>query len=83
MPKYLKAIALAFGLLASFHLSAADMQLRIGTLVPKNSLYHRQLMEIGEAWRTGMPRYYTIARPSASDTAAAQPMARHRGRRSG
>lgn len=26
-------------------------QLRIGTLVPKNSLYHRQLMEIGEAWR--------------------------------
>ena len=38
---------------------------------------------IGEAWRTGMPRYYTIARPSASDTAAAQPtrMARRRGRR--
>jgi len=29
---------------------AAD-QLRIGTLVPKNSLYHRQLLEIGEAWR--------------------------------
>jgi TRAP-type C4-dicarboxylate transport system substrate-binding protein len=26
-------------------------QLRIGTLAPKNSLYHRQLMEIGEAWR--------------------------------
>lgn len=31
---------------------AADKQLRIGTLVPKNSLYHRQLMEIGETWRT-------------------------------
>ncbi len=31
---------------------AADKQLRIGTLVPKNSLYHRQLMEIGEVWRT-------------------------------
>jgi TRAP-type C4-dicarboxylate transport system substrate-binding protein len=31
---------------------AADKQLRIGTLAPKNSLYHRQLMEIGEAWRT-------------------------------
>jgi TRAP-type C4-dicarboxylate transport system substrate-binding protein len=30
---------------------AADKQLRIGTLVPKNSLYHRQLMEVGEAWR--------------------------------
>lgn len=26
--------------------------LRIGTLVPKNSLYHRQLMDIGETWRT-------------------------------
>ncbi len=31
---------------------AADKQLRIATLVPKNSLYHRQLMEVGEAWRT-------------------------------
>ncbi|KAB2922980.1 MAG: C4-dicarboxylate ABC transporter substrate-binding protein [Dechloromonas sp.] len=37
-------------LLAAGHAGAAD-QLRIGTLVPKNSLYHRQLMEIGEAWR--------------------------------
>jgi TRAP-type C4-dicarboxylate transport system substrate-binding protein len=32
--------------------SASDKQLRIGTLAPKNSLYHRQLMEIGEAWKT-------------------------------
>jgi TRAP-type C4-dicarboxylate transport system substrate-binding protein len=31
---------------------AADKALRIGTLAPKNSLYHRQLMDIGEAWRT-------------------------------
>jgi len=31
--------------------AAADKQLRIGSLVPKNSLYHRQLMDIGEAWR--------------------------------
>ncbi|MEW6678529.1 MAG: TRAP transporter substrate-binding protein DctP [Pseudomonadota bacterium] len=29
----------------------AASQLRIGTLAPKNSLYHRQLMEVGEAWR--------------------------------
>lgn len=39
---------------------AADKQLRIGTLVPKNSLYHRQLMEIGEVWRAaqgGNARY--------------------------
>jgi len=26
-------------------------QLRIGTVVPKNSLYHVQLMELGETWR--------------------------------
>ena len=31
---------------------AADKQFRIGTLAPKNSLYHRQLMELGEVWRT-------------------------------
>ena len=30
----------------------AATQLRIGTLAPKNSLYHRQLMEVGEAWRS-------------------------------
>lgn len=30
---------------------AADSRLRIGTLAPKNSLYHQQLMEFGEAWR--------------------------------
>ena len=30
---------------------ASEKPLRIGTLAPKNSLYHRQLLEIGEAWR--------------------------------
>jgi TRAP-type C4-dicarboxylate transport system substrate-binding protein len=30
----------------------AAAQLRIGTVVPKNSLYHRQLLELGEAWRS-------------------------------
>ncbi|MDP2678478.1 MAG: TRAP transporter substrate-binding protein DctP [Rhodoferax sp.] len=38
--------------LAASAAHAANKQLRIGTLVPKNSLYHRQLMEIGETWRT-------------------------------
>lgn len=39
---------------------AAESQLKIGSLVPKNSLYHRQLMEVGEAWKksqTGSPRF--------------------------
>jgi TRAP-type transport system periplasmic protein len=47
------ALCLALALLAgqSGLAAAADKQLRIGTLVPKNSLYHRQLMAIGESWR--------------------------------
>ena len=42
---------LAITLLGSSLATAADKPLRIGTLVPKNSLYHRQLLEIGESWR--------------------------------
>jgi len=37
--------------LSSYNTYAADAQLKIGSLVPKNSLYHRQLMEVGEAWK--------------------------------
>lgn len=44
--------ALLLGLFLACNVMAADKQLRIGTLAPKNSLYHRQLMELGEAWRT-------------------------------
>ncbi|TXI77988.1 MAG: C4-dicarboxylate ABC transporter substrate-binding protein [Dechloromonas sp.] len=43
--------SLLIGTLLACNVFAADMQLRIGTLVPKNSLYHRQLLEMGEAWR--------------------------------
>jgi TRAP-type C4-dicarboxylate transport system substrate-binding protein len=31
---------------------ANPQQLRIGSLVPKNSLYHRQLLDVAESWRT-------------------------------
>jgi TRAP-type transport system periplasmic protein len=37
-----------------------SVQLRLGTVVPKNSLYHQQLLELGEAWRQaqgGQPRF--------------------------
>ena len=47
-------IALLIGLLGTLFAASetqAASQLRIGTLAPKNSLYHRQLMEVGEAWR--------------------------------
>ena len=30
---------------------ASGTPLRIGSLVPKNSLYHQQLLELGESWR--------------------------------
>jgi len=39
----------------------AEKQLRIGSLVPKNSVYHRQLMELGEVWKKGQE-----ARPSST-----------------
>ncbi len=44
--------ALLLGAVLALNAFAADKQLRIGTLAAKNSLYHRQLMELGEAWRT-------------------------------
>ena len=44
-------LGLLLGLLVDGNAIAASNQLRIGTLAPKNSLYHRQLMEVGEAWR--------------------------------
>ncbi|MCV2349604.1 TRAP transporter substrate-binding protein DctP [Paucibacter sp. Y2R2-4] len=31
------------------------VQLRLGTVVPKNSLYHQQLLELGESWRAAQP----------------------------
>ena len=39
-------------LLFAVQAGGADKQLRIGTMAPKNSLYHRQMMELGEVWRT-------------------------------
>jgi len=43
---------LVLGAVIALNAFATDAQLRIGTLAPKNSLYHRQLMALGEAWRT-------------------------------
>lgn len=43
---------LSLALAAVLPAAAQDKQLRIGSLVPKNSLYHRQLIEVGEAWRS-------------------------------
>jgi TRAP-type C4-dicarboxylate transport system substrate-binding protein len=58
MTNYFKLLRILFGwVIASLsiygasNVCAADKQLRIGTLAPRNSLYHRQLQEIGEVWR--------------------------------
>jgi TRAP-type transport system periplasmic protein len=51
MPKLITALLLAFICAVSSQANAADLQLRVGTLAPKNSLYHRQLLELGESWR--------------------------------
>ena len=45
------SVMLGMAMLATVSAFAAEKSLRIGTLVPKNSLYHRELMAIGEAWR--------------------------------
>lgn len=47
-----RLFALLLGACLAGQVFAADKQLRIGTLAPKNSLYHRQLMVLGEAWRS-------------------------------
>lgn len=47
---------LLWGLLVSH---AAEKQLKIGSLIPKNSLYQRELVNIAEAWKktqTGAPK---------------------------
>ncbi len=43
--------ALLLGLCLAVNVLAAEKSLRIGTLAPKNSLYHRQLQALGETWR--------------------------------
>lgn len=41
----------AFALLSAYAAQSAPLKLRLGTLVPKNSLYHRALLEMGETWK--------------------------------
>ena len=57
-----KLVTLLLGLALAASALAADKPLKIGTLAPKNSLYHRQLLDVGEAWRTaqGGEAKYTI-----------------------
>ena len=51
MPQFLRTSVLALSLCLSAAAAMANPQLRLGTLAPKNSVYHQQLMELGEAWR--------------------------------
>jgi TRAP-type C4-dicarboxylate transport system substrate-binding protein len=51
-PKGLSAALVVLGMSWVPTTQANAQQLRIGSLVPKNSLYHRQLLEVAESWRT-------------------------------
>jgi TRAP-type C4-dicarboxylate transport system substrate-binding protein len=51
-PKGLSAALVVSGMLLVPTTQAYAQQLRIGSLVPKNSLYHRQLLDVAESWRT-------------------------------
>ena len=58
----LVVLAVSWGAMCS--VLAADKPFRMGTLAPKNSLYHRQLLEAGEAWRAaqgGSAKYVVFA----------------------
>jgi TRAP-type C4-dicarboxylate transport system substrate-binding protein len=53
-PRRQATLTAAFSLLGLALPGAAQaqtVQLRIGSLVPKNSLYHQSLLELGESWR--------------------------------
>ena len=51
MKTILRTMATSCLLILGLVSSCAAQTLRVGTLVPKNSLYHAQLLELGETWR--------------------------------
>lgn len=51
-PKGLSAALVVLGMTVAPTAQANNQQLRIGSLVPKNSLYHRQLLDVAESWRS-------------------------------
>ncbi len=50
--KCASAALLGLLMLSTSWTHANEKSLRIGSLVPKNSLYHRQLLDIADSWRT-------------------------------
>jgi TRAP-type C4-dicarboxylate transport system substrate-binding protein len=51
MPRLAAFLTLLLGLALATPALATGAQLRVGSVIPKNSLYHQQLLELGEAWR--------------------------------
>jgi TRAP-type C4-dicarboxylate transport system substrate-binding protein len=51
LPRFRVAGALLACLFCVHAAQAAPVKLRLGTLIPKNSFYHRTLLEMGEAWK--------------------------------
>ena len=68
-------------LLATLMLTEAALasgQLRIGTLAPKNSVYHRQLLEVGQAWRQAEGAGKVLVYPDGSQGGEADMVRRMR-----
>ncbi len=64
MRQFIAIVLSCAALLVTGPAPAADKQLRIATLAPKNSLYHRELLGLGEVWRTaqgGSAKYLVYA----------------------
>jgi TRAP-type C4-dicarboxylate transport system substrate-binding protein len=77
--KWLAPILLIGTMLLTSGAHANEKTLRIGSLVPKNSLYHRQLIDIADSWRTaqgGKARYVVF--PDGSQGGEAEMVRRMR-----
>jgi TRAP-type C4-dicarboxylate transport system substrate-binding protein len=77
--KWLARILLMGTILLTLGAHANEKTLRIGSLVPKNSLYHRQLIDIADSWRTaqgGKARYVVF--PDGSQGGEAEMVRRMR-----
>jgi TRAP-type C4-dicarboxylate transport system substrate-binding protein len=77
--KWLTRVFLIGTILLTSGAHANEKTLRIGSLVPKNSLYHRQLIDIADSWRTaqgGKARYVVF--PDGSQGGEAEMVRRMR-----
>jgi TRAP-type C4-dicarboxylate transport system substrate-binding protein len=74
----MRFFALLLATLMLTETALASGQLRIGTLAPKNSVYHRQLLEVGQAWRQAEGEGKVLVYPDGSQGGEADMVRRMR-----